>query len=109
MNPCGDAFNNNPPNGGSASRNQYRTAKITQIWSQEGIIMWEQDFRPGKGEWTDGSNYPDTQGLGYAHRIGGLVMQLDGSSYFMKVADYNKLAVDDGSRNQLWWHVSGLQ
>jgi prepilin-type N-terminal cleavage/methylation domain-containing protein len=105
MNP--NAAFSNPPSGGASNGNGYRTAKITSIWSSQCYVMWEQDFRPGKGEWTDGSNYPDTEGLGLAHEIGGLILQLDGSSKFIKINDYNNLAVQPpaGQHNFLWWNA----
>jgi prepilin-type N-terminal cleavage/methylation domain-containing protein len=116
MDPCG-AFGN-PPNGGASNLNGYRTAKITQVWSSQSIILWEQDFRTGNnpvtgapyGDWNDGSSFPNTQGLGLAHLVGGLVLQLDGSSKFMKLNDYNALAVQPaaGQNNFLWWAPPGF-
>jgi prepilin-type N-terminal cleavage/methylation domain-containing protein len=104
MNPCG-AFAS-PPNGGSSSGNGYHTMKISQVWSSQCIIMWEQDFRPGKGDWNDGSSYPDSQGLGLAHTLGGLVLALDGSSQFMKTNVFYPQAIRPAagqSPNLLWW------
>ncbi len=106
MNPSG-AFKN-PPNGGSSATNGYRTMKITQVWSSQCIIMWEQDFRPGHGDWNDGSSFPWTQGLGLAHdKTGGIVDALDGSVQFMKVNTYTNLAVQPpaGQKNLLWWGI----
>jgi type II secretory pathway pseudopilin PulG len=105
----GAAFGN-PPNGGSTTTGNpnHRTMRITQVWSQQCIIWWEQDFRPGQGDWNDGASFPSTQGLGLAHdQSGGLVQQLDGSSQFMKVATFNALAVQPpaGQLNYLWWGV----
>jgi prepilin-type N-terminal cleavage/methylation domain-containing protein len=108
MNPCA-AFKN-PPNGGGSSANGYHTMKITQVWSSQCIILWEQDFRPGHGDWNDGASYPNSQGLGLAHdKTGGLVLALDGSSQFMKLNVYNSLAIQPAAGqppNFLWW---GLQ
>jgi len=105
MNPCG-AFSS-PPNGGSSNGNGYRTARISSIWSTECYVIWEQDFRQGKGDWNDGSSYPNTQGLGFAHRIGGLVLKLDGGAQYIKVDYFNTLAVKPpaGERNFLWWNA----
>src|SRR5258706_5539189 len=71
MNPtC--AFNKTPPmTGGSGSAAIWHRMKTTDVTSQDGIMLWEQDFRPGKGDWQDGSNMPSFQGLGLAHVIGG--------------------------------------
>jgi prepilin-type N-terminal cleavage/methylation domain-containing protein len=96
----------NPPNGGSSAGNGYKTMKITQVQNSQSIVVWEQDFRPAKGEWSDGSNYPDSQGMGFAHdKTGGLVQALDGSSRFMKVTEFNTLSVKPptGQVNFLWW------
>src|SRR5262249_41350559 len=104
MNPNG-AFRS-PPNGGSAGGNGYHTMKITQVWNSQCIIMWEQDFRQGYGDWNDGSSYPNSQGLGLAHdKNGGLVLAMDASSQFMKIITYTNLAVQPptGQRNLLWW------
>ena len=105
MNPSG-AFAN-PPDGGSSSGNNYHMMKITQVWSQECIIMWEQNFQKGTGDWNDGASYPNTQGLGAAHQTGGLVLPLVGSAYFMKTNDWNSLSAQPpaGQHNQLWWGV----
>jgi prepilin-type N-terminal cleavage/methylation domain-containing protein len=105
----GAAFGN-PPNGGSTTsgNTHYKTMKITQVWSQQCIVWWEQDFRPGYGDWNDGASFPSTQGLGLAHdQAGGLVQQLDGSSQFMKVSTFNAMAVQPptGQFNYLWWGI----
>ena len=104
MNPtC--AFSSRAPNGGSGSATTWHRMKSTEVKFQDSIILWEQDFRPGAGEWSDGSNYPDTQGLGLAHQIGGIVTAVDGSSQFMKTNVYNALAIQPpaGTVNSLWW------
>ena len=105
MNPSG-AFAT-PPNGGSSNGNNYKTSRITQIWSQQCIILWEQDFRPGRGDWNDGGSYPDSQGLGTAHIVGGLTLALDASTRFMKTNDWGGLAAKPlaGQKNLLWWGV----
>jgi len=104
MNPtC--AFSSRPPNGGSGSAAQWHRMKSTEVRTQDGIVLWEQDFRPNASDWSDGSNFPDTQGLGLAHQIGGIVTAVDGSSQFMKTNVYNALAVQPpaGTVNTLWW------
>lgn len=102
MNPSG-AFAS-PPNGGSSSANNYKMMKITQVWNSQCIIMWEQDFRNGYGDWNDGSSYPATQGLGGAHGVGGLVLQLDGSAFFMKTNQWNNISSQPATgKNLLWW------
>jgi len=106
----------NPPNGGSTTgnNNAFKTMKVTQAWSSQCIILWEQPFGPGQGEWSDGANYPnDNQGLGGAHGSGGLVLQLDGSAYFMKTNVWDVQAPEPTTmnatpptgQNLLWWGI----
>jgi prepilin-type N-terminal cleavage/methylation domain-containing protein len=95
-----------PPNGGATTtlNSTYATIRITQLASQADIMLWEQDFRPGYGEWSDGSNFPDTQGLGLAHTTGGIVTAVDGSSQFIKLVDFTTLSVKPTTGvNLLWW------
>jgi prepilin-type N-terminal cleavage/methylation domain-containing protein len=107
MNPS-SAFAN-PPNGGSTTtgNSTYQTMKITQVWSQGCIILWEEPFAPGTGDWNDGASFPDSQGLGNAHLTGGLVLALDGSSQFMKTNQWNTQSTQPpaGQPNLLWWGV----
>jgi hypothetical protein len=96
-----------PPDGGSTSggNSTYKTMKITQVWSPECIILWEQPIAPGTGDWNDGSSFPNSQGLGNAHLNGGLVLQLDASAYFMKTNVWNTYSAQPptGQNNILWW------
>ena len=105
MNPSGAFLN--APDGGSSSLNNYRTMKITQVYSAESILMWEQPFAPGTGDWNDGASYPSTQGLGGAHGTGGLVMPLDGSATFMQTNNWNTMSATPANyptiKNYLWW------
>jgi prepilin-type N-terminal cleavage/methylation domain-containing protein len=101
----------NPPNGGSTTtgNSSYRTMKITQIWSPECIILWEQQFTPGTGDWNDGASFPNSQGLGGAHLNGGLVLQLDASAYFMKTNVWDATSAQPATGqppNILWWGVN---
>jgi prepilin-type N-terminal cleavage/methylation domain-containing protein len=95
----------NPPDGGASFKN-YQTAKISTVRLSTSIVMWELDPFDKNAEWSDGSNYPDTEGLGKTHVIGGLVLQLDGATKWMKFNEYNILAVKPpaGSPNTLWWN-----
>jgi len=104
MDPCA-AFST-PPNGGSSGGNGYRTMKITEVWSQSCILLWEQPFAPGAGDWNDGSSYPSTQGLGNAHVNGGLVLAMDGSTQFMKTNQWAAWSTTPpaGQHNVLWWN-----
>jgi prepilin-type N-terminal cleavage/methylation domain-containing protein len=85
-----------------ASEYNYRTAKITQVWNAECIVMWESD--PKTGQFSDGSNIPKGEGLGKAHVSGGIVLALDGSAEFVKFDWFNGMATNNASRNLLWWN-----
>ena len=97
----------NPPSGGASNGNNYSLMKITQAWSQECIILWEQEYAPNTGDWNDGASYPSTQGLGTAHGKGGLVLQLDGSTEFMQTNQWGTLSAQPpaGQPNLLWWGI----
>jgi len=91
----------------AASKNNYRTAKLTQVWNPECIVMWESD--PKTGQFSDGSNIPVGEGLGKAHVSGGVVLALDGSAQFIKFDYYNTLAVKPAAGagpNLLWWNLT---
>lgn len=107
MNPtC--TFSKRAPNGGTGTAADWHRMKTTEVRLQDSILLWELDFRPNLTpavDWSDGSNYPDTQGLGLAHRIGGIVTAVDGSSRFIKLNEYTAMSVQPpaGTVNQLWW------
>jgi prepilin-type N-terminal cleavage/methylation domain-containing protein len=101
MNPSA-SFN---PDDGKPGQHQYKTVKIMQAWSTECYVLWEVD--PKKGEFKDGSNKPNTEGIGKSHRIGGLVLELNGAAKFIKFEEYNRLAVRPGAgepKNLLYWN-----
>jgi prepilin-type N-terminal cleavage/methylation domain-containing protein len=91
---------------GSAAIHGYRTAKMTSVFSQECIDMWECDFL-NASLYNDGANFPNTEGLGGMHEIGGLVLEVCGSTSWMKTNDYNNLSImpPTGSDNVLWWNA----
>jgi prepilin-type N-terminal cleavage/methylation domain-containing protein len=104
MNP---SVTGNPPvsNNGLYS---YRTAKLGQIWSPECYLLWEPDPYGGGGIWNDGSNYPDTEGLGKAHEVGAIVLQLMGSTKWVRFKDfYNQVTnppAGTPGKGLLWWN-----
>jgi len=100
MNPAA-AFN---PAINNANSQGYRQAKLTQVWNMECYIMWEPNFADHK-LFNDGSNTPDSEGLGKDHVIGGIILELNGSAQWIKVDAYNRLAVQPpaGQKNLLWW------
>jgi len=93
-----------PPNGGSGS--SFKTEKISSIWSSECIVLWEQDFRSGSSDWSDGSNFPDVQGIGSHHINGAIILTIGGQAKWISVKDYNTKAVQPppGTKNLLWWN-----
>jgi hypothetical protein len=96
----------NPPANNHA-QSGYRSAKITQIWSTECYLLWEQPLLPSQGEWSDGANYPDKEGLGNPHGLGGLILELNGSAQWIKTNYYNTLSVkpaNGAGPNLLWWN-----
>jgi prepilin-type N-terminal cleavage/methylation domain-containing protein len=91
---------------GNAGIHNYITAKTTSVFSQECVDMWESDFL-NASLYNDGSNIPNTEGLGGMHAIGGLVLEVCGSTKWMKTNDYNSLAImpPAGADNVLWWNA----
>jgi prepilin-type N-terminal cleavage/methylation domain-containing protein len=91
---------------GNAGIHNYITAKTTSVFSQECVDMWESDFL-NASLYNDGANIPNTEGLGGMHAIGGLVLEVCGSTKWMKTNDYNSLAImpPAGADNVLWWNA----
>ena len=63
---------------------QYRTCKVSQIWSPSCIILWEPDGRDRRGNgdgYNDGANYPDSaEGVGILHVTGANVLAVGGAA-----------------------------
>jgi prepilin-type N-terminal cleavage/methylation domain-containing protein len=104
MNPSG-AYN--PPSNNNGMYG-YKTAKMVQIWNAECFLMWEPDPNGTGGIWNDGSNYPDTEGLGKAHEIGAIILQLGGSTKWIKYPEYyrelNNPPAGTPGKGLLWWN-----
>ena len=91
----------NPP----ANLHNYITAKTTSIFSQEAVVLWESDFL-NYTLYNDGSNYPNTEGLGGMHKIGGLILEVCGATSWMSTNVYNNLAIPPTTGNNvLWWNA----
>ena len=97
MSPCG-AF---APPVEANNKYNYQTAKITQVWNAECYLMWESD--PKTGEFSDGSNFPSSEGLGKAHVTGALVLQISGSAKWVKLNEYSN-EVAKVEKNLGWWN-----
>jgi prepilin-type N-terminal cleavage/methylation domain-containing protein len=101
-----DMEGNNSPADNNAGLHNFITAKFTSVYSQECIDLWECDFL-NAALYNDGSNIPNTEGLGGMHEIGGLVLEVCGSTSWMKTNDYNNLSIPPpaGTDNVLWWNA----
>jgi prepilin-type N-terminal cleavage/methylation domain-containing protein len=84
----------------------YVTAKVTSVFSQECIDLWECDFL-NAALYNDGANFPNTEGLGGMHAVGGLVLEICGSTEWMNTNVYNSLSImpPAGGKNVLWWNA----
>jgi prepilin-type N-terminal cleavage/methylation domain-containing protein len=84
-------------------------AKITDIWSQSCILMWEPDDQSGNPpygitEFNDGANYPQPpEGIGLLHsKEGGNALRIDGGAIYILASAFNAQEVLPG-HNLLWW------
>ncbi|MGH7953533.1 MAG: hypothetical protein ACREFE_16685, partial [Limisphaerales bacterium] len=96
-----------PETTGGASKYNYKTAKITQIWNMEAYVMWETD-PSNPGLFNDGANDPSKpgEGLGRAHIIGGLVLEVGGVAKWIKYDDFHNLVTAPaGTRNLALWQI----
>jgi prepilin-type N-terminal cleavage/methylation domain-containing protein len=102
------AYNANEVNAAIANANihNFITAKTTSVYSQECVDLWECDFL-NASLYNDGSNIPNTEGLGGMHEVGGLVLEVCGATSWMKTNVYNSLAIPPpaGVNNVLWWNA----
>jgi prepilin-type N-terminal cleavage/methylation domain-containing protein len=84
---------------------QLATPKITQIWSFECYIMWEPDFKAG--DFNGGANNvahgAATYGLGQNHNSGAPMLELNGSTRWIKYEDFTHEATMSG-KSLLWWN-----
>jgi prepilin-type N-terminal cleavage/methylation domain-containing protein len=91
---------------GNNGLHSYRTAKITAIFNQECVIMWEPDFAQ-PALYNDGSNVPSFEGLGGNHMIGGLILQVCGSTEWVKTNYWSSISAQPPgtSKNLCWWNA----
>ena len=93
---------------------QYRTCKVSQIWSPSCIILWEPDGRVGTANgdgYNDGANNPSSsEGVSILHVTGVNVLAVGGSSRFISFADY-LAELNNPPKNHpndpkglLWWN-----
>jgi prepilin-type N-terminal cleavage/methylation domain-containing protein len=94
---------------------EYRSCKVTAVWSQMCYILWEPDetlASPPEHEYNDGANRPDsTEGIGRLHnKKGGVILALEGHVRFITVDDFRKdsntpsgQGPGPGGKTFLWW------
>jgi len=98
------------PTGGSYSQYNYRTCKMSAVWTPLCILQWEPDPNNADGgDFNDGSNYPTvTQGVSRLHVKGANVLTVGGSANFMSYADFLIESANpkkgDSRRGLLWWN-----
>jgi len=84
----------------------FRSAKITQVWSQMCLIQWEPDENLGgigAFAYNDASSFPDrNEGIGRLHTKGGVVLAVDGHVQFI---DFNSFLREQNNpaKGLLWW------
>jgi len=98
--------------------NEYRSCKITQIWSQMCYLLWEPDENnlgpgnPGAFDFNDSANFPnDSEGLGRLHsRKGGQILAIAGHVQFVTRETFRKDSQTPqgggpgpGGKTFLWW------
>jgi type II secretory pathway pseudopilin PulG len=102
-----------PPYVSPANTYEYRTCKMSQIWSPQCIIQWEPSGTSGIGNgYNDGSSYPDSyEGPSIAlHVTGANVLTVGGGTRFMSsvdvLAQINTPLQGDCSHGKglFWWN-----
>jgi prepilin-type N-terminal cleavage/methylation domain-containing protein len=88
----------------------YRTCKLSQVWSPECYIQWEAN-PANTFTYNDGANYPNlTEGVGPMHDKGKgcNVLAVDGSAAMMKISDFRGLETPpsllNGPRTLFHWN-----
>jgi type II secretory pathway pseudopilin PulG len=94
---------------------EYRTAKITQIWSTMCYLMWEPDENkggpgvPGAFDFNDASSFPDkNEGIGRLHsKKGGQIIAIGGHVEFITQkkfdAEVGSIGGGPGGKSFVWW------
>jgi prepilin-type N-terminal cleavage/methylation domain-containing protein len=94
-------------------QNNYRAAKVTQVWSPMCYIQWEPDetlIRPSTGQpigefaYNDASSYPDAgEGVGRLHQKGAIVLAVGGHVLFINFKDFTT-EQNNQRKGLLWWN-----
>jgi prepilin-type N-terminal cleavage/methylation domain-containing protein len=104
-----------PNNGGGVpnpAQYNYRTCKMSQIWSPLCIIQWEQDPTLSMN-YNDGADYPDptSEGASRMHKAGANVLTISGSATMMLFADFVSQENDPAKtlprathKGYFWWN-----
>jgi prepilin-type N-terminal cleavage/methylation domain-containing protein/prepilin-type processing-associated H-X9-DG protein len=112
---------NGAESGYGESGQWFVNCKMSQIWSQRCVLMWEPDeyytdaanpTPPGAREFNDGSNRPGGgEGIGRLHsNNGGNMLMVDGSAKYELATDFtqdanipNGKGPGPGGKTYLWW------
>ncbi len=91
---------------------QYRSCKVSAIWSPMCWLMWEEDENfgnppPGALAYIDGAGWPDSwhpdrPGPGYRHGAGGIVQSVDGQVRLLKYREF-RVEQTNTSKGLIWW------
>ncbi len=76
--------------------------KLSQVWNPECYLTWEPKQTGTGGNWNDGSNYSDSEGIGTTHVIGAVIGEVGGAAAFVRFDFYNAQAASS-SRSLVWW------
>jgi prepilin-type N-terminal cleavage/methylation domain-containing protein len=98
--------------GDAANKNGFKTAKTTQVWSQECYLFWESDFTVA-AEYNDAANLPTTsEGLAKVHKTGACICEVGGAAKFIKYQDFyseeNNPPAGTSGKGLLWWNPSAI-
>jgi prepilin-type N-terminal cleavage/methylation domain-containing protein len=90
----------------------YKTARTTQVWNVESFLMWEPNPLVGGGDWNDGSDYPDSEGLGELHVVGAVILEVGGAAKYIKFNDYTAQtlfpAAGTRGKSLVWWNPNSI-
>ncbi len=92
---------------------QYRSCKISDIWSPMCWLMWEEDENlgnppAGAAAYANGASWPEPSrnltypGPGYRHGSGGTVQSVDGHVSLVRYREF-RVEQTNSSKGLIWW------
>ena len=93
----------------------YRTCKVSDVWSPMCYLLWEPDENangpgsPGAFDFNDGANFPNaSEGIGRLHsRKGGAILAVAGHVQFITREEFQTQSTKPGTgpngKSYLWW------